>query len=232
MDALKWHALEADDVLKALGTDPVKGLSPDEARRRLAEYGPNELRKEERASPLSLFFNQFKNILIIILLVAIVLSVAIGEVIDAVIIAAIVVFSALLGFFQEYKAEKALEALKKMLSPVSTVLREGHEREVPSRELVPGDILLLEAGDRIPADARLVEVPTLKCDEAALTGESVPVSKHAAALPEDTRLSERRNMAFAGTIVTYGRDHYLTYHHTSGTTGRPLVVLDTRQSWE
>jgi Ca2+-transporting ATPase len=205
MDALKWHALEADDVLKALGTDSVKGLNADEAQRRLAEYGPNELRKEERASPLSLFFNQFKNVLIIILLVAIVLSVAIGEVLDAVIIGVIVVFSALLGFFQEYKAEKALEALKKMLSPTSTVLREGHERDIPSRELVPGDILLLEAGDRIPADARLVEVPTLKCDEAALTGESVPVSKHTAALPEDTGLSERRNMAFAGTIVTYGR---------------------------
>jgi Ca2+-transporting ATPase len=205
MNALKWHALEADDVLKALGTDPAKGLSPDEAGRRMAEYGPNELRKEEKASPLSLFFNQFKNILIIILLVAVVLSVAIGEVLDAVIIAAIVVFSALLGFFQEYKAEKALEALKKMLSPVSTVLREGREREVPSRELVPGDILLLEAGDRIPADARLVEVPTLKCDEAALTGESVPVSKHTSALPEETQLSERRNMAFAGTVVTYGR---------------------------
>ncbi|MCJ7611165.1 MAG: HAD-IC family P-type ATPase, partial [Candidatus Aminicenantes bacterium] len=205
MDKLKWHALEAEAVIKALGTNAAHGLDEAEAQRRLAEYGPNELKKEEIASPLRLFFSQFKNVLIIILLVAIALSVAIGEVLDAAIIGVIVAFSAVLGFFQEYKAEKALEALKKMLSPTSTVMREGHERDIPSRELVPGDILLLEAGDRIPADARLVEVPTLKCDEAALTGESVPVSKKAAALPEETTLSERRNMVFAGTVVTYGR---------------------------
>jgi len=205
MDKLKWHALEAGAVLKALGTEAGKGLSQDEAQRRLAAYGPNELRKEKKASPWSLFFGQFKNVLIIILLVAIALSVAIGEVLDAAIIGVIVVFSALLGFFQEYKAEKALEALKKMLSPTSTVLRDGQESEVPSRELVPGDIVLLEAGDRVPADARLVEVPTMKCDEAALTGESMPVSKNSAPLPEETSLNERRNMVFAGTIVTYGR---------------------------
>jgi len=205
MEKLKWHALEAGAVIKALGTNATHGLDQAEAQRRLDAYGPNELKKEKKASPLSLFFNQFKNVLIIILLVAIGLSVAIGEVLDAAIIGVIVVFSALLGFFQEHKATKALEALKKMLSPTSTVMREGHERDIPSRELVPGDILLLEAGDRIPADARLVEVPTLKCDEAALTGESVPVSKNAAALPEETTLSERRNMVFAGTVVTYGR---------------------------
>ncbi len=202
---LKWHAVEADAVLKALGTDAAKGLSQTEAQHRLAEYGPNELKKEEKASPWSLFFSQFKNVLIIILLVAVALSVAIGEVIDAAIIAVIVVFSALLGFFQEYKAEKALEALKKMLSPTSSVLRDGQELEILSSELVPGDIVLLEAGDRIPADARLVEVPTLKCDEAALTGESMPVSKSIAVLPEETTLGERRNLVFAGTVVTYGR---------------------------
>ncbi len=200
-----WHSVEVDQVLKELNTDPHQGLSADEVRRRLEKYGYNELKKEGKISPLTLFFNQFKNFLIIILLVAVVLSALVGEVVDAAFIGIIVVFSAILGFVQEYRAERALEALKKMLSPTVTVLRGGREEEVPSKELVPGDILLLEAGDRIPADARLIENHSLQCDEAPLTGESVPVAKDAIPLPDDVRLSDRRNIVFTGTTVTYGR---------------------------
>jgi Ca2+-transporting ATPase len=197
--------MEAAQVLKELNTDFGRGLTKDEVGRRLEKYGYNELKKEERISPLTLFINQFKNILIVILLMAIALSALIGELIDAGIITVIVIFCAVLGFTQEYRAERALEALKKMLSPTITVLREGSQEEVPSKELVPGDILLLESGDKIPADARLVDAHSLMCDEAPLTGESVPVSKEIKPLPEDVRVSDRKNMVFTGTTVTYGR---------------------------
>jgi Ca2+-transporting ATPase len=197
--------MESALVLKELNTDLHTGLSEDEVKRRLDQYGYNELKKEEKISPFILFINQFKNILIVILLVAIVLSALVGEVVDAAIIAVIVVFCAVLGFIQEYRAERALEALKKMLSPTITALREGKEEEVPSKELVPGDILLLEAGDKIPADTRLIENHSLRCDEAPLTGESVPVGKDIKPLREDTRVSDRKNMVFTGTTVTYGR---------------------------
>ncbi len=200
-----WHSIEAPEVLKELNTDPRHGLTDDEAKRRLEEYGYNELRKEEGVSPLTLFFNQFRNILILILLIAIILSALVGEVVDAAIIGVIVVFCAVLGFVQEYRAERALEALKKMLTPTITVLRGGKEEEVPSKELIPGDILLLEAGDKIPADGRLIETHSLRCDEAPLTGESVPVGKDIKALMGEVRVSDRRNMVFTGTIVTYGR---------------------------
>lgn len=200
-----WHSIEAPQVLKELDTDLHKGLTEEEVKSRLEKYGYNELKKEEKISPFILFINQFKNILIIILIVAIVLSALVGEVVDAAIIAVIVVFCAVLGFIQEYRAERALEALKKMLSPTITALRGGKEEEVPSKELVPGDLLLLEAGDKIPADARLVENHSLRCDEAPLTGESVPVGKDIKPLSENVRVSDRRNMVFTGTIVTYGR---------------------------
>ncbi|MBM4129356.1 MAG: HAD-IC family P-type ATPase, partial [Nitrospira sp.] len=200
-----WHSIEAGQVLKELDTDPHRGLTSEEVKSRLEKYGYNELKKEERISPFTIFINQFKNILIIILIIAIILSALIGEVVDAAIIGVIVVFCAVLGFIQEYRAERALEALKKMLSPAITVLRDGKEGEVPSKELVPGDVLLLEAGDKIPADARLVELHSLKCDEAPLTGESVPVGKDIKPLPPDVRVSDRKNMVFTGTTVTYGR---------------------------
>jgi len=202
---VNWHSIEALQVLRELNTDPHKGLTEGEVKSRLEKYGYNELKKEEKISPLVLFFNQFKNILIIILLIAIVLSWIVGEKVDAAIIAVIVVFCAVLGFIQEYRAERALEALKKMLSPTITALRGGREEEVPSKDLVPGDILLLEAGDKIPADARLIENHSLRCDEAPLTGESVPVGKEIRPLAENVRVSDRRNMAFTGTTVTYGR---------------------------
>ena len=202
---IAWHSIEVPQVLKELDTDLHKGLTEEEVKSRLEKYGYNELKKEEKISPLTLFVNQFKNILIVILIVAIVLSALVGEVVDAVIIAVIVVFCAALGFIQEYRAERALEALKKMLSPTITALRGGKEEEVLSKELVPGDILLLEAGDKIPADARLIENHSLRCDEAPLTGESVPVGKNIKPLPENVRVNDRRNMVLTGTTVTYGR---------------------------
>jgi len=197
--------MEPLQVLKELNSDPYQGLSKDEVKRRLEKYGYNELKKEEKISLLTLFFNQFKNILIIILIIAIVLSALVGEVVDAMIIAVIVVFCAVLGFIQEYRAERALEALKKMLSPTITLLREGKEEEVPTKDIVPGDIMLLEAGDKIPADARLIENHSLRCDEAPLTGESAPVGKDIKPLPENARVNDRKNMIFTGTTVTSGR---------------------------
>jgi Ca2+-transporting ATPase len=200
-----WHAREAAEVLRELAVDPQRGLASEEAQARLAKFGPNELKLEKPASPWKAFLGQFTNVLIIILLIATGLSALVGELFDAALILAIVVFCALLGFFQEYRAERALEALKKMLSPMITVLRDGKEEELASKELVPGDILLLEAGDKIPADARLIESVSLKCDEAPLTGESLPVGKNMAALPESVGVSDRKNMVYTGATVSYGR---------------------------
>ena len=200
-----WHSMDVDLVLKELQVDPHRGLAPEEALSRLGQYGPNELRQEEKASPLALFVNQFKNILIIILLIATLLSALVGEYVDAAIIFVIIVFCAGLGFIQEYRAERALEALKNMLTPMITVLRGGQELEAPSKDLVPGDVMVLEAGDKIPADARLVEIHSVQCDEAPLTGESVPVGKELALSAEDVSVGDRKNMVFTGTTVTYGR---------------------------
>lgn len=205
MERADWHALSAAEVVQVLEVDPESGLSQTEVEKRLAKYGPNELKQEEKTSPWAMFIGQFKNILILILIVAIVLSALVGETVDAVIIAVIVVFCAVLGFIQEYRAEKALEALKGMLSPTITVFRQGTEQEVPSKDLVPGDIIILKAGDKIPADARIIECYSLRCDEAPLTGESVPVGKNIQVTPLETKLNDRKNMVFAGTAVTYGR---------------------------
>src|SRR5262245_13224266 len=181
---LQWHSTQIDSIIGQLDTDPRQGLTPEDAKRRLQVHGYNELREEAKTSPLVLFINQFKNTLIIILIVATVLSAVIGDLLDAAIILAIVVFCALLGFVQEYRAERALDALKRMLTPTITVLRGGREEEIPSKELVPGDIILLEAGDKIPADGRLIEIHSLQCDEAPLTGESFPVEKELKVLSE------------------------------------------------
>jgi Ca2+-transporting ATPase len=197
--------MEIESILQKLETDPEQGLSLEEAQRRLGEYGYNELGEEAKTSPFILFLNQFKNTLIIILIAATVLSALIGDLLDAGIILAIVVFCALLGFLQEYRAERALGALKKMLTPTITVLRRGKELEVLAKELVPGDILLLEAGDKIPTDGRVIEIHSLQCDEAPLTGESFPVEKELSALPMDIPVGDRKNMVFTGTSVTYGR---------------------------
>jgi len=200
-----WHAMSRDAVLKQLETDPLNGLTPDDAIKRLDHFGPNELKHEAAVSPITIFIHQFKNILIIILIVAVVLSALVGELVDAAVILIIVVFCAVLGFVQEYRAERALEALKKMLASTVTVIRKGLTADLAATEIVPGDILVLEAGDKLAADIRLIESHSIHCDEAALTGESVPVEKADAVLPEDTALHDITNMAFTGTTITFGR---------------------------
>jgi Ca2+-transporting ATPase len=206
-----WHAIEVEEVLKALNTSE-NGLTQEEVQKRLQEYGPNELKKEKRKSPIMLFLEQFADILIIILLIAMFLSIGIAviqntmeEIYEAIVIFAIVIASAGLGFIEEYRSEKAIEALKKMTAPTAMVIRDGKEVKVQASEIVPGDIILLYTGDKVPADGRLIEAINLKMDEAPLTGESTPVNKDIVSLPESTGLSDRMNMVFTGTAVVYGR---------------------------
>ncbi|HXE80196.1 MAG TPA: cation-translocating P-type ATPase [Vicinamibacterales bacterium] len=200
-----WHTLDVDQVFDRLGTGP-SGRTADEAARRLAEYGPNELQAIERTSAWETFLAQFKNILIIILLVATVFSGFLGHTLEAVVISVIVLFAVGLGFIQEYRAERALEALRAMAAPLGRVLRDGVEVAIPARELVPGDVVLLRAGDRVPADARVTLAVNLAVDEAALTGESGAVEKTAARLENATLgIGDRVNMVYAGTLVTHGR---------------------------
>ena len=200
------HSRELDQVLSDLGTDPFHGLSSAEARKRLEYLGPNELKEKPRPSLFQMLLAQFKNFLIILLIVASVVSAALGEYTDAAMIMAIVILNSILGVIQESRAEQALAALKKMAAPSAKVIRDGSTQEVPSRELVPGDLVILEAGNYIPADIRIVEAVNLKVEEAALTGESVPVEKtDKVVLEEDIPLGDRVNSAFMSTIVTYGR---------------------------
>ena len=205
LEDISWHALDRQEVLARLVTDASAGLTAEEAQKRHAAFGANELTAQRPVSALGIWLRQFKNILIAILVLAVVFSALVGEWVDAVIILIIVVFCAVLGFFQEYRAEKALDALKKMLAPTVTLLRNGEAVDVESRDVVPGDVVLLEAGDRIPADGRVVEAHLLKCDEAPLTGESTPVGKDTHTLQDATRVPDRRNMVFTGTVVSYGR---------------------------
>lgn len=200
-----WHAMSREAVLEELETDPLKGLTPDEAGRRLERVGPNELKHEAAVSPITIFIHQFKNILIVILIVAVVLSALVGELVDAAVILIIVVFCAVLGFVQEYRTERALEALKKMLSSTVTVIRKGLTADLAATEIVPGDILVLEAGDKLAADIRIIENHSIHCDEAALTGESVSVEKADTVLPEGTVVHDMTNMVFTGATITFGR---------------------------
>ncbi len=200
-----WHTLPVEDVFSLLQSDPA-GLTSTEAARRLAQYGPNELQEIRRISPWAILLEQFKNILIIILLIAVGLSAILGHGVESIAITVIVLFAVGLGFIQEYRAERAIEALRQMAAPTATVLRDGDDVELPARNLVPGDVILLEAGDRVPADARLIEAVNLQVEEAGLTGESVPVEKHTAPLADPhLGVGDRRNMVYAGTVITYGR---------------------------
>jgi Ca2+-transporting ATPase len=205
MDRVLWHTLSTKDAMQRLESSP-EGLSQDEAARRLARFGPNVLREEKGVSPWEILLGQFKNFLILLLLAATVISLLLGETLDAIVIFAIVIASALLGFYQEHRAERALQALRAMISPTASVLRSGEELLIPSADVVPGDIFLLTAGDRIPADARLLLAANVRVDEASLTGESTAVEKDAGAvLPSETAVGDQQNMVFAGTVQTYGR---------------------------
>ena len=200
---MKWHMMDVDNVLKELATNK-KGLSKERANKRLKEYGFNRIESESRRTSLVIFLEQFKSILVMILLFAVILSVALGLYVDATAIAIIIVLNASMGFYQEHKAEKAIEELRKLIVSKVTVLRSGDFHEITTEKIVPGDIVLLGEGSRIPADMRLFQATNLKIDESMLTGESAPILKNIAKM-KDVEVSERKNMAFAGTLVSYGR---------------------------
>jgi len=200
-----WHALSADEVLEHLKVRE-NGLTGIEAAERTAQYGPNQLTEASRPSFLLLLWEQFNNFIVMLLIVASLISALLGEWVDASAIIAIVLLNAILGIVQERRAEEALAALKKLAAPEARVLRDGHRVTISSHDLVPGDIVFLEAGNHVPADVRLLEAINLQVDEAALTGESLPVSKNAALkLEKNIPLGDRKNTAFMGTTVTYGR---------------------------
>ncbi|MBN2094751.1 MAG: cation-translocating P-type ATPase [Candidatus Aenigmarchaeota archaeon] len=198
-----YCVLEPSEVISRFKSSE-KGLSEEEAKNRLAEYGYNELQKKKKHKALLIFISQFKSPLVLLLVGAGILSLFIGEILDSAAIFAIILLNAILGFFQEYKADKALQALEKISSPMARVMRGGKELRIPAREVVPGDIIVLEAGDVVPADARLIKSSGLQIDEASLTGESVPSSKTTDKYESPVSVADQENMAFMGTIVTYG----------------------------
>jgi P-type Ca2+ transporter type 2C len=205
-----WHTSDAAEALRALRTVAVSGLSDEEAARRLEQRGPNELEDRGGRSPWAILWEQFTSAMIVILVVAALVSALLGDYEDSVAIAVIVVLNAALGFGQEYRAERAMAALKRLSVPTVKVRRGGHVREVSSRELVPGDVVLLEAGNLVPADGRLLEAANLRVQESALTGESEPVEKDPAPVEgEDTPLGERSGMVYSSTVVAGGRGLYV-----------------------
>ena len=228
-----WHTLAVDAVMSRLHSAP-EGLAEIEVERRLARYGPNELGAVVRVSPWAVLLGQFKNVLIIILLIATAISAFVGHGVEAIAIAVIVLFAVVLGFVQEYRAERAIEALRRMAAPTVTVIRAGQEIEIPARELVPGDLIVLHAGDKVAADARLIESVNLQLEESALTGESVAVAKNTEPLDgEDLALGDRSNMVFAGTIATYGRGRALVVGTGMNTQfGRIATMLQSVESGE
>ncbi|HEU0022150.1 MAG TPA: HAD-IC family P-type ATPase [Dehalococcoidia bacterium] len=204
-EAADWHSISIGDAVARLDSHLERGLSSAEAARRLWEHGPNTLQAAKATAWYTVLVRQFTDVLIFILMVAAVISLAVGEVTDAVVIAAILVLNGGLGFLQEWKAEQAIAALQRMLAPQAAVLRDGHEQNIEASNIVPGDVVLLDAGDRVPADLRLVQAPNLKVDESSLTGESVPVTKAVASVAAGTGLADRVSMVWMGTEVTDGR---------------------------
>src|SRR5215471_16112047 len=203
--ATAWHALTTDEVQNRLGTSSEAGLDAAEASSRLQQYGPNRLPEGKKRGPLLRFLSQLNNILIYVLLAAGFVKLMLGLWVDSAIILGVVIINALLGFIQEGRAEKALDSIRNMLSPEARTLRGGQTRLIPAEELVPGDVVLLESGDRVPADLRLCDVKNLRVEEAALTGESVPVDKTTQAVAANAVVGDREGMVFSGTLVVSGR---------------------------
>jgi P-type Ca2+ transporter type 2C len=233
------HSQAAEVVVSALGSDIARGLSHAEAQRRLAQYGPNQLKSAPEIPWWKRLLEQFQNFLVIILLVATAISVVEWLLQDpreaalpyeAIVILAIVVLNALLGFIQESRAEKSVRALMALAAPEATVVRDGERQRIAAHEIVPGDIVLVEAGDKIPADARVIEIANLQTDEAPLTGESVPVSKDTEPVDADVAIGDRRNLLFSGTVATYGRGRAVVVA-TGMTTevGRIAGLLETAE---
>jgi len=201
---IKPHALSKARVLQTLKTSN-KGLNNTQVKSRLATFGLNKLKENKSYSIFSLFIQQFTDLLVIILLLAGGFSFFIGETVDAIAILTIVLMNGLLGFFQEFKAEKSMEALKKIETLKARVIRNGEEQTIKAQDIVPGDILVLYEGEKIPADARLLEIHSLQVDESMLTGESLPVQKKEAKFSPNTALADRKNMIYSGCLVTKGR---------------------------
>lgn len=226
---MEWYRQTKEELLSTLNTNVESGLSSQDVEQRLEKYGTNELKEEEGKGLLSKILAQFSDFLVLILIGAAIISIFVGEFKDAIVILAIVVVNAFLGIYQEGRAEKALEALKKMASPNAKVIRNNHVEVVPANTLVPGDIVLLDAGDIIPADLRLVESSNLKIEEASLTGESVPVEKKAnVAFDTEVSIGDRTNMAYMSTIVTYGRGKGVVVETGHGTEiGKIATMIQT-----
>jgi Ca2+-transporting ATPase len=207
-----WHSKNVDETFSILETTP-KGLTKSEVDERLEKYGKNELIAEDQLSPILLFIGQFKSLLIIILVLAAIISYSIGEIVEAIAIIIIVILAGVLGFIQEYRAGKAIESLKKMAAPLAHVKRDGEDKEIASSDLVPGDIIVLKTGDKIPADARIIESSNLRIEEASLTGESLAVEKSIEKLAAaDVTLGDRKNMVYMGTAISYGRGKAVVVH--------------------
>lgn len=206
MNGVQWFQLSVKETLTALKTDSTRGLTSKEAQIRLAQVGSNLLKEKRKVSPLEIFLAQFTDFMVLVLLAATAISGLLGEYADAITIMAIVIVNAVLGFVQEYKAEKSMEALKKLSAPQAKVLRDGQQISIKAEDLVPGDIVILDTGDRVPADARLLTVVNLEVEESTLTGESVPVKKSTQVLQESSlSLADRKNMVHMGTVITRGR---------------------------
>ena len=231
-EATRWHGMRVDECMRALGVG-VGGLSEDEASQRLNQHGPNRLEPPKRRHPLIRFLLQFNNVLVFVLLAAAAVTGLLSMWVDTGVILGVVVINAIVGFLQEGKAERALEAVRNMLSPTASILRDGQRRSVPAEELVPGDMVLLEAGDKIPADLRLMEATRLQIDEAMLTGESVPASKTALEVSAEALLGDRTCMAYSGTYVTGGQATGLVVETAEATEiGRINAMLTEVQTLE
>ncbi len=228
---MAWHSQEASQVAAQFDTHLQRGLIAQEAAHRLARYGPNQLREIPRPGFWRMLWDQFNNFLILILVAASLVSFLLGDYVEAIAILAIVILNAVLGVFQESKAEEALAALKRMTAPEARVIRDGHRQTVPAPEVVPGDLVLLESGNYVPADVRLVESVNLQIDEAPLTGESIPVRKRAeVVLDREIPLGDRRNSAYMGTLVTYGRGRGVVF--ATGMHTQIGLIAEMIQSYE
>ncbi len=225
-----WHQKEIEDVIEELNSSPL-GLSEDEARKRLETYGLNELKEKKKKTPFIMFLDQFKDFMILVLIAAALISGVIGELSDTIAIVVIVVLNAIIGFVQEYRAEKAMEALKMMAAPAATVIRSGMPTNIPASQLVPGDAVILESGKIVPADMRLIELAQLKVEEATLTGESIPVEKSIKILHDEMMpLGDRKNMVYKGTTVSYGRGTGIVVDTGMGTElGKIAVMLQEEE---
>ncbi|MFD2369525.1 calcium-translocating P-type ATPase, SERCA-type [Brevibacillus sp. GCM10020057] len=233
----KWYTLAATDVTEALHSDAAQGLTQKEAERRLAEQGPNQLAENKQKPLYTVFLDQFKDFMVLILFIATLISYFLGEYLDAITIIAIIIINGILGFIQEARAERSLQALKELASPMARVMRDGHLSVIPASRLVPGDLVMLEAGDRVPADMRLLSANRLEIEESALTGESVPVSKSTKRLdvPKEAQvpLGDQRNLAFMGTMVTGGTGSGIVVATGMGTEiGKIAHLMNTAEEAE